>query len=202
MRQKSVADEPEPAFYTPMSQTPLRRLTMVAETGAGRETAAESAIRDEVRRFDPQIAVEFTRVDDLVTAAMRRQQLGMTLMLIFGGVAVLLAAVGIYGVVAYAVSQRRGEMATRLALGATPGSVFWLVMTQGAVLAGVGVAIGVGAAYLSGHLVDSQIYAIGASDHATLAGATAIVAVIAVLATMIPAWRASRLKPSSVLHGD
>ena len=56
----------------------------------------------------------------------------MTLMLIFGGVAILLAAVGIYGVVAYAVSQRRGEMATRLALGATPGSVFWLVMKQGA----------------------------------------------------------------------
>ena len=59
----------------------------------------------------------------------------MTLMLIFGGVAVLLAAVGIYGVVAYAVSQRRGEMATRLALGATPGGVFWLVMKQGGTLA-------------------------------------------------------------------
>ena len=85
-----------------------------------------------MRRLDPQIAVEFERVTDLVAGTIRRQQLGMTLMLIFGGVAILLAAVGIYGVVAYAVSQRRGEMATRLALGATPGSVFWLVMKQGA----------------------------------------------------------------------
>jgi putative ABC transport system permease protein len=202
VRQKSVSEVPEPAYYSPMSQNPIRRFTVVAETSAGRETAAETAIRDEVRRFDPQVAVEFTRVGDLITAAMRRQQLGMTLMLIFGGVAILLAAVGIYGVVAYAVSQRRAEMATRLALGATPGSVFRLVMSQGAVLAGVGVAIGLGAAYLSGRLVDSKIYAIGASDHATLAEATAVVAVIAVLATMIPAWRASRLKPSSVLHGD
>jgi ABC-type antimicrobial peptide transport system permease subunit len=126
----------------------------------------------------------------------------MTLMLIFGGVAILLAAVGIYGVVAYAVSQRRGEMATRLALGATPGSVFMLVMRHGAVLALAGTGIGLVVAYLSGRIVASQIYAIRASDPLTLSAAIVLVAAITALATMIPAWRASRLAPSGVLHTD
>jgi ABC-type antimicrobial peptide transport system permease subunit len=141
-------------------------------------------------------------VRTLVNDTLSRQQLGMTLMLIFGGVAIALAAVGIYGVVAYAVSQRRGEMATRLALGATPGSVFMLVMKHGALLAVAGIGIGLLVAYLSGQLVASQIYAIRASDPLMLGGAILLVAAITAAATMIPAWRASRLAPSGVLHAD
>src|SRR5205085_10373482 len=134
VRQKTVSVEGEPAFYTPLSQNALRRQTMVVATSAVDVAPLQSAIRGEIRQIDPQIAVEFELVKELVAGTMRRQQLGMTLMLIFGGVAILLAAVGIYGVVAYAVSQRRGEMATRLALGATPGGVFWLVMKQGGII--------------------------------------------------------------------
>jgi ABC-type antimicrobial peptide transport system permease subunit len=141
-------------------------------------------------------------VRDLVDGTLRRQQLGMTLMLIFGASAILLAAVGIYGVVAYAVSQRRGEMATRLALGATPGSVFLLVMKQGALLAVIGTSIGLAAAYLSGRIVASQLYAIRASDPLMLGAAMILVAGITGVATMIPAWRASRLAPSGVLHTE
>ncbi len=202
VRQKTVSDAAEPAFYSPLSQLPLRRQTVVLATSAADVGPLETAVRDEVRRFDPQIAVEFERVTDLVSGTLRRQQLGMTLMLIFGAVAILLAAVGIYGVVAYAVSQRRGEMATRLALGATPGSVFGLVMKQGALLALAGTAIGLVVAYLSGQIVASRIYAIRASDPIMLGAAIALVAAITGAATMIPAWRASRLKPSGVLHSE
>jgi putative ABC transport system permease protein len=200
VRQRSVKDEAEPAFYSPLAQVPLRRQTMVVASSLTDVATLESAIRDEVRNLDPQIAVEFERVTDLVSGTIRRQQLGMTLMLIFGIVAVLLAAVGIYGVVAYAVSERRGEMATRLALGATPSSVFWLVMKQGGTLALIGTAIGFGVAYLSGRIVASQIYLIRASDPLMLSAAIVVVVGIAGLATMIPAWRASRLNPSGVLH--
>jgi putative ABC transport system permease protein len=91
-------------------------------------------------------------------------------------------------------------MATRMALGATPRSVFWLVMKEGARLALVGTAIGVAVAYLSGQIVASQIYAIRASDPLMLGAAIVLVAGITVVATMIPAWRASRLAPSGVLH--
>jgi putative ABC transport system permease protein len=202
VRQKTVADEAEPAFYSPLSQLPLRRQTMVVATSTSDVSGLQSAIRGEVRQIDPQIAVGFELVSDVVSATLRRQQLGMTLMLIFGSVAILLAAVGIYGVVAYAVSQRRGEMATRLALGATPGSVFALVMRQGALLALIGTGIGLVVAYLSGRIVASQIYAIRASDPLMLGAAIVLVAGITALATMIPAWRASRLAPSGVLHTE
>jgi putative ABC transport system permease protein len=202
VRQKSVSDEPEPAFYSPLLQLPARRQTIVIATSAENVGALQSSIRDVMRRFDSQMAVEFELVTDVVASTLRRQQLGMTLMLIFGGVAIVLAAVGIYGVVAYAVSQRRGEMATRLALGATPGSVFWLVMRQGATLGLIGTMIGIGIAFLSGQIVASQIYAIRASDPLMLGAAIAIVAGITAVATMIPAWRASRLKPSGVLNAE
>jgi putative ABC transport system permease protein len=202
VRQKSVSDAAEPAFYTPLSQLPLRRQTMVVAASVDDMTPLQSAIRSEIRQFDPQIAVEFQQVAEVVAGTLRRQQLGMTLMLIFGAVAILLAAVGIYGVVAYAVSQRRGEMATRLALGATPASVFRLVMGHGALLALAGTLIGLAVAYLSGRIVASRVYAIRASDPLMLGGAIVIVGAIAAFATMIPAWRASRLKPSGVLHAE
>ena len=202
VRQKSVSDEAEPAFYSPLSQVPLRRQTIIVASSLADVARLESPIRDAVRRLDPQIAVEFERVTDLVAGTIRRQQLGMTLMLIFGVVAVLLAAVGIYGVVAYAVSERRGEMATRLALGATRGSVFRLVLKQGAILTVVGTAIGLAIAYLSGQIVATQIYVIRASDPVMLSSAILLVVCITVLATMIPAWRASRVEPSGVLHSE
>jgi len=202
VRQKSVSDAAEPAFYAPLSQVPFRRQTVVIATSASDSSTLTAVLRDEVQRFDPQIAVEIEPVAALVAATIQRQQLGMTLMLIFGTVAVLLAAVGIYGVVAYAVSQRRNEMATRLALGATPASVFWLVMKQGSMLALAGTVLGLTIAAASGRIVSSRVYAIRAADPAVLGGAVVLVLCITALATMIPAWRASRLKPSGVLHAE
>ena len=202
VRQKSLELEAEPAFYSPLSQNPLRRLTMVVSTSLGDVAPLESAIREHVRKLDSQIAVDFELATDVVASNIRRQQLGMTLMLIFGVVALLLAAVGIYGVIAYAVSQRRDEMATRLALGATPTSVFWLVLRQGGTLALIGAVVGLTTAYLSGQIVASQIYAIRASDPLMLTAAIVVVVAIAVAATMIPAWRASRLSPANALHPE
>jgi predicted permease len=202
VRQKSVSDEAEPAFYSSLTQLPFRRQTFVVATSVTDLAALQSAIRGVMREFDPQVAVEFELLKELVAGTIRRQQLGMTLMLIFGGVAILLAAVGIYGVVAYAVSQRRGEMTTRLALGATPGGVFWLVMRQGATIGLAGTVIGLVISYLSGRIVASQIYAIRASDPLMLGAAVIIVATITAVATALPAWRASRMRPSGVLHSE
>ncbi|HUL72746.1 MAG TPA: ABC transporter permease [Vicinamibacterales bacterium] len=202
IRQKSLDLEAEPAFYSPLSQVPLRRITMVVSTSLADVGPLEAQIRDLVRKQDPQMAVDFELASDVVYSTISRQQLGMTLMLIFGSVAVILAAVGIYGVVAYANSQRRDELATRLALGSTPLGVFWLVMRQGGALALIGTAIGLATAYLSGRVVSSQVYAIRASDPLMLTAAVLLVVGIATLATMIPAWRASRLSPARVLHPE
>jgi putative ABC transport system permease protein len=202
IRQKSVDVEAEPAFYQSLTQAPIRRLTMVVATAVDDPGPVLTAIREKVRQADPQIAVDFEMVRDLVAGTISRQQLGMTLMLIFGAVAVVLAAIGIYGVVAYGVSMRRDEMATRLALGASQMSVFWLVMRHGALLALVGTVIGLGISYLSGQIVASQIYAIRASDPLMLTAAVGLIAGIAALATMLPAWHAARLSPARVLHPE
>jgi predicted permease len=202
IRQKSLELEAEPAFYSPLTQIPVRRMTMVVSTSLADVGPLQGAVRDELRKLDPQMAIDFELATDVVNATTSRQELGMTLMLIFGAVAVVLAAVGIYGVVAYAAAQRRDELATRLALGATPGGVFWLVMRQGGMLALIGTAIGLATAYLSGRIVSSQIYAIRASDPLMLSSAILLVVLIATFATMIPAWRASRLSPARVLHPE
>ena len=126
----------------------------------------------------------------------------MTLMLVFGGIAIVLAAVGIYGVVSYAGSLRREEMATRLALGASPRSVFLLVLQQGVTLGLVGAGIGLLLAYFSGQVISSRVYAIRASDPLILAIATVLITAITFLATTIPALRASRLSPASALKSE
>jgi len=202
IRQKSIGEAAEPAYYTPITQAAQRRQTIVVSTKGEDSAAIRGAIREEIRKTDPTMAVDFESVPELVAGTLKRQELGMTLMLLFGVAAVLLAAVGIYGVIAYASAQRRNEVATRLALGATPGTVFWLVLKQGRTLAIIGTAIGLALAYGAGRIVSSQLYAVNASDPTILGGATALVAVIALIATTVPAWRASRIDPSKVLRPE
>ena len=148
------------------------------------------------------MAIDIERASDIVDATLSRQRLGMTLMLGFGIAAVALAAVGIYGVIAYGVAQRRSEVAIRLALGATPTNVFWLTLKQGRMLAVVGATIGVVVAYVSGRLVSNWLYEVQASDPMILGVATTLVVGIALVATMIPAYRAARLDPSRVLRPE
>lgn len=200
VRQRSLSVAPEPAYYTTHGQGTPRRQAVVVHTSAGDSASLRSSIRDEARTLDPQMAVDIERASDMVGSTLSRQQLGMTLMLWFGGAAVALAAVGIYGVIAYAAAQRQSEVAIRLALGATPRNVFWLVLEQGRTMAVVGATIGLVVAYLSGRIVSSRLYEVRASDPMILGAATALVVGIALLATVIPAYRAARLDPARVLR--
>ena len=202
VRHKSLNDLPEPAYYNATTQGSPRRQTIVVQTTTKPTTALQSAIRDELRKIDPQMAVDIDSATHIVETTLSRQSLGMTLMMWFGAAAVALAAVGVYGVIAYGAAQRRSEVATRLALGATPGNVFWLVLKQGRTLAIVGAAIGVTVAYLSGRIVSSRLYDVQASDPVVLIGATVFVLATALVATTVPAIRASRLKPSAVLRPE
>ena len=202
VRQKSLAESAEPAFYSPLPQIPLRRATAVVSMSQSDPAPVERAIRAEIRKLNPTMALDFQLASDVVGGTIRRQELGMTLMLIFGGIAIVLAAVGIYGVVSYAGSLRREEMATRLALGASPHSVFLLVMRQGATLGLVGAAIGLGLAYFSGQVISNRVYAIRASDPLILSIATLLIGSITVLATTIPAARAARLNPATALQSE
>ncbi len=202
VRQKSLSEPGEPAFYTSSVQFTQRRQAVVVATTLSDMTPLRSAIRDEMRKFDTLMAVDFESAPEIVATTLRRQELGMTLMLLFGAAAVALAAVGIYGVIAYAAAQRTDEVATRLALGATPLNAFWLIVKQGRTLAAFGTAIGLAAAYGAGRVVSSQIYQVRASDPAILGAATVLVVSVALVATIVPAWRVSRIQPSRVLRPD
>ena len=202
VRQKSLAEPAEPAFYTPISQFPLQSATAVVSMSGSDPTAVERGIRAEMRKLNPSMAVDFVLASDVVGGTLRRQELGMALMLIFGAIAIVLAAVGIYGVVSYAGSLRREEMATRLALGASPRSVFVLVLKQGVMLGLIGAGIGLALAYFSGQIISNRVYAIRASDPLILGLATLLIAAITFLATTIPALRAARLSPADVLRPE
>jgi len=202
VRQNSLAEPAEPAFYAPLSQFPLQSATVVVSMSGSDPIAVERAIRAEMRKLNPSMAVDFELASDVVGGTLRRQQLGMALMLIFGGIAIVLAAVGIYGVVSYAGSLRREEMATRLALGASPRSVFVLVLKQGVMLGLIGAAIGLTLAYFSGQVISNRVYAIRASDPLILGLATLLITGITFLATTIPALRAARLSPANVLRPE
>jgi ABC-type antimicrobial peptide transport system permease subunit len=137
-----------------------------------------------------------------VASTISRQRLGRDLMVLFGLVALALAGVGIYGVIAYTSSHRSGEMATRMALGATPTNVFWLVVSQGRVLVASGAVLGVAVAYAAGRLASSWLYEVQASDPVILLSALGLVLGIAFLATVLPARRAARLEPARALRTE
>jgi predicted permease len=202
IRQKTIVDPAEPSYYTSDRQLPARRRTIVVNTNLSDPMSLQGAIRAEMRKSNPQAAVDITTLSSLVGDGIQRQALGMRLMLIFGIAALILAAVGIYGVIAYAATERRGEVATRLALGATRGTVFWLIMRRGRTLALIGAGIGLAAAYIGGRVIASRLYQVSASDPWILGAATLVVAAIALGATVIPAFRSSRLDPVNVLRPE
>jgi ABC-type lipoprotein release transport system permease subunit len=113
-----------------------------------------------------------------------------------------LAAIGIYGVIAYASAQRHEEIATRLAIGASPGRICWLVMGSGQRLAIAGILLGIAGAYAGGRLVAGRVYAMRAADPMILLAAALILAAVALAATMIPALRASRIDPVRAVRAD
>jgi ABC-type antimicrobial peptide transport system permease subunit len=160
------------------------------------------SVRDVVQKMDPLLAFSVQPVDVLVAETLSRQKLGMALMLAFGVLALVLAAIGVYGVIAYASAERRGEVATRMALGATPGDVFWMLVGQGRALAVAGAVVGTVGAYLGGRWASAWLYEVTASDPAVLA--TALVAVLAVVlvAVVIPAVRASQVDLSQALRSE
>src|SRR5262245_42747883 len=198
----SLAQPADPAYYTPAAQTPYFAQAVVLNTALADPKSVAPAVQAAIRAMDPELAVAPRSLSDVVAASLRRQRLGMTLMLLFAGAALALAAVGIYGVIAYASAQRVGEVATRMALGATPSDMFWLLMDQGRVLAIAGTALGIAVAYAAGRAGSSLLYEVRASDPAILITASAMVLAITSLAILFPARRVSRIEPSRILRLD
>ena len=201
----SVWKEPEPAFYLVPDQignlTGAHAISVVASTKSTANSSLAANIRAVLKQMDPLLTVDVRRVEDLVDATRTRQKLGMTLMLTFGIIALTLAAIGVYGVIAYAWAERGEEMATRLALGATSSNVLWLLARQGALLAAGGMAVGLAGAYASGRLVSGWLYEVRASDPFVIVLALALVCAVTIVAILVPARRMGRIDPATALRG-
>jgi putative ABC transport system permease protein len=198
----SLAEAPEPIFYVPQDQAPYWQQTIVVATSLSDPMTIVPSVRAAIRSVDPQLLVQFASVQQIVSSSLRLQRLGLMLMMVFAFAALGLAAIGIYGVIAYSSAQRVGEVATRMALGATPANVFWLMVNQGRTLSVLGMLLGLMAAFATGRVIASQLYEVRASDPLILVSAVALVLMITFLAIVLPARRASRVDPARVLRLD
>jgi putative ABC transport system permease protein len=197
-----LAEPPEPSLYLPVAQAPFRRMSFTVRSTGDPEMLV-SEVRSVVRRADPTVPIsQVSTLERILSTSVARERFTMTLLVLFGGVALVLASVGVYGVISYGISQRTAELGVRLAMGAEPADVLKLVLTQGARLSVAGVALGlVGAALLS-RVMASQLYGVGATDPATYIGVAIVLLLVALIAAYIPARRTARLDPLLALQGD
>jgi putative ABC transport system permease protein len=162
-----------------------------------------NAVRRAVQSVDPEQPISgLGSMDELISKSVGQRRLSMMLLSLFSGIALLLASVGIYGLMSYSVAQRSRELGVRIALGAARMDVLRLVLRQGMSLAATGIVIGVGAAFALGRLIESQLYGIHAGDPGTIAGVAALLGLTALAANLIPAWRATRVDPAVVLREE
>jgi len=198
----SLEAPPKPTVYVPYRQQPFPFMTFVLRTTAP-ATAMSAAIRAAIWQVDRDQAVAAVRtMDEQLSHSLTLRRFSVTLLAAFGVLAVTLAAVGLYGVLAFIVAQRRREIGVRMALGASPRHVITDVLGQGLRLAAVGVAVGLVLALAATRLLASTLYATSATDVATFASVSLLLIVIAAAASLVPALRASRVDPLIALRED
>ena len=197
MKLEALADTREAAgaYFFPFAQQPEQTITFAVGTD-GDPAMLSHAVREAIQSVDRELPVfDLQPMDRWTTKSLASRRATMLLSLVFSTVALLLAAVGIYGVLAYVVAYRRKEIGIRLALGARAGAVFGLIMREGLVVTAIGLGVGaLGSAGLQ-RALQSQLFGIGAADPVVLAVVTALVASVAATACAVPAWRASRIDP-------
>ena len=202
VRQQSLEKEVRPTAFTPNQQDGWTSLTFVVR-GTRDAMSATPALRDAIRAADPTAVIDNVQpMDVVVGASLSRRTFSMALLSIFAAVALGLAALGIYGVLAYAVAARRREFGVRLALGAEVSQVMALVLRQGLGWTAAGVTLGVIGARAGTRLVESQMFGIAPSDPATYVIVAAVVVGASLVACVVPVRRATQLDPATALRED
>jgi putative ABC transport system permease protein len=202
LRYAGLREAAQPAAYFSGLQSSLRRRTILLRTTVPPATLLPS-VRRELESLSGRVALaQVKTMDDVVAAARSRDRFSTLLFTMFGLVALTLAAVGVYGVLAYAVAQRTNEVGIRMALGADRGAVRGMILKDGARLVAVGLALGlVGAVGLSG-LLGTQLYGVDPRDPAVLGAVSAVLLAVGLLASFVPAWRATRVDPVTAMRGE
>jgi len=178
--------------------------TLSTISGLLRPTAGKISWKGEeiqsaaIENIDPDLAITLWPLSDQVNASLVQERTTAMLATFFGGLALVLAGLGLYGVTAYAVARRRAEIGVRMALGAGPASVVRLVLRRVAALVGAGIVIGAAVSAWASQFVASLLYGLQPRDPVTLTAAAITLSVVAAIASWLPAWRASRIDPAIV----
>ncbi|MDE3137908.1 MAG: FtsX-like permease family protein, partial [Acidobacteriota bacterium] len=193
-----------PHTYEPYLQVkasgPLNSMNFAVQS-AGRPESLDSAIRAEIWDFDSQLAVaQLETMSDILEKSLTPRRFNLFLLVTFAGLALVLATIGIYGVVSYSAAQRTHEMGIRMALGAGRGDVLRLVVRQGVLLALAGVGIGVGGALALTRFLSTLLFRVAPTDPVTFLAVSFVLAAVAVAASVVPAWRATRVDPTVALR--
>jgi putative ABC transport system permease protein len=202
VRSRKVNEADDMEFYRPWAQENFPFPTIVVRSNL-REDAVTKLVRSTLATVDPGLAIALPQsMDKIVAQALGQTRLMTWLLGIFAGIALLLAAIGIYGAVAYTVEQRTGEIGVRMALGAQTRDVLRLVVNQGMKPVVIGLAIGIVSAFAIGRLLTSQLYEVSAQNPALLAASAVLLAAIALIACLVPARRAAHVDPIQALRAE
>jgi putative ABC transport system permease protein len=189
-----------PSMYFPHSQSPARGMSLVVRTHGDPKTLA-GAIRGQVSALDRDLAVSnIMTMEELVGESLAEPRFTLLLLGAFAAVAMLLSAIGVYGVVSYSVMQRSHEIGVRMALGAQMRDVLKLVVRQGMTLVLVGVAVGLTAAFALSRVMESLLFGVSATDVTTFASTALVLAGVALGACFVPARRATKVDPMEALR--
>jgi predicted permease len=203
LKYKNLRDPAPPQAYFPYwHDEKARFMTFYLRTRVDPQQLSQ-ALREQVRRLDPNIPVlDLRTIDMQIDLSLKSERLVASLSGAFGALATALAVIGLYGVMAYIVARRKREIGIRVALGALQGDVVWMVMRQVALLSGAGLVVGALLAFALGSLIRTQLYGLQPHDPFTFVSAGLVLAVAAGMAGLIPSWRASRIDPMQSLRNE
>jgi putative ABC transport system permease protein len=199
----SLKNEDSPEMYLPRTQIPIGVMSIVIRTSVSNPNAITTSLRKELAAMDATIPLTSVRVfDEYISKSLARPRFNTLLLSIFAGTALVLTAIGIYGVLAYSVAQRTNEIGIRIALGAGKSSIFRLIVGQAMTLVGISVVIGLAGAFAATRLLNSLLFGVGASDPFTFISIVFLVSAVAFVAAWVPARRATRVDPIIALRAE
>jgi putative ABC transport system permease protein len=202
VRYFAVSERPDLQVYRPIRQRPWFRMYLLMKVN-GIPASYAGAVRREVRNLDPKQAISVIEtLPDVIDRSMARERFSILLVSIFGIIALILAAGGIYGIVSHSVAQRTRELGVRLALGARRSELTWMIVRQSMGPAIIGVCCGIGGALILARSFSSIVFGLSVYDPPTLAGSAVFVTIVAILACFVPALRVSRVDPIQCLAAE
>jgi len=201
IQHEGIANTVRPHIYRPLAQVPVRR-RFITVHAANDPASLAAPIRQALRAVDANLPLSIRPMNEIIVENTFTWSIGSAFLGVFGSMALMLAALGIYGVISYSVARRRREIGLRMALGASGGQIRSVIVGEGLKLTGIGLVIGLVLALGVGQLMASLLFGISPFDPVTLGGVLTLFLAVALVASVVPAFRAARVDPLGVLKSD